>query len=90
MRPPRFARRLVAWLAPPDVRAWLLDDLDDAFGRRAAVDAGRARRWYWRQTLSGSLTLTAMRLPPGAGWARFPRTRIVPLLGRADDHAARS
>jgi predicted permease len=61
MTPPRLARRILAWLAAPDVRPWLLDDLDDAFGRRAAVDVRRARRWYWRQALGGSLALTAMR-----------------------------
>ncbi len=63
MRPPDLARRVVGWLAPPDVRDALVDDLDEAFARRAAATSpGRARRWYLRQAVRGLPSLVMMRL----------------------------
>jgi putative ABC transport system permease protein len=60
--PPRLARRIVGSLAPREVRDVLLDDLAEAFERRATRDAAAARRWYRRQAFTSVPTLIAMRL----------------------------
>jgi putative ABC transport system permease protein len=71
MTPPDFARRVVGWVAPADIRDALIDDLDEAFARRAAATSpGRARRWYLRQAVRGLPSLVRMRL----------RSRHVPSL----------
>jgi putative ABC transport system permease protein len=52
MRPPSLARQIVAWLAAPESREYLLGDLTEAFTARLERDGPRrARRWYWRQAL---------------------------------------
>jgi putative ABC transport system permease protein len=44
----------MGWLVPADVRASLIDDLDEAYrAMLAAKNHSRARRWYWRQVLTG-------------------------------------
>jgi putative ABC transport system permease protein len=54
MRPPRLARRFLQWCAPRDLRASLVDDLDEAFAVAVARSGSlRARLWYWRQGLTG-------------------------------------
>jgi putative ABC transport system permease protein len=61
--PPWLTRRFVARLAPPDVRRSLVDDLDEAFARRAAAtNLRRARWWYRRQAFIGLGSLIALRL----------------------------
>jgi predicted permease len=62
-RPPRFCRRLVASLAPPDLAGSFVDDLDEAW-RRLADRAGhrRAARWYRFQAMRAIVTLSRIRL----------------------------
>ena len=75
MTPPRLARRLLARLAPQDLRATFVDDLDETFARRVATDGPRlARRWYWRQTLTGAWSLSLLH---------WRRRRRQPLPRRA-------
>jgi hypothetical protein len=63
MRPPRVARRVIEWLAPADLRASIVDDLDDVFARRVvAVGARRARWWYRRQVWVGSWALCGLQV----------------------------
>jgi hypothetical protein len=74
MTPPRLARRLLAWLTPPELRDAFLDDLDEAFARQAG---GRSRwrrsLWYWREALAGLPSMVKIRLrrassaPPSEG-----------------------
>jgi putative ABC transport system permease protein len=61
MNPPRLARFVVSCLAPGACRQTLLDDLDEAFERRAAMNAAAARRWYRRQARASVWPLLAMR-----------------------------
>jgi putative ABC transport system permease protein len=71
MRPPRVARRVLGWVAPGDLRASIVDDLDDVFARRAgAVGARRARWWYRRQVWVGSWALLGVRLDRRSDRAR--------------------
>ena len=57
-----LATRLLAALAPPEIRASLLEDLDEAFARRAAVSGRwRASIWLWAQVLTGIVPLVQMR-----------------------------
>jgi predicted permease len=72
MMPPRLARLLLGWIAPPDLRPTILDDLDEVFARRAgAIGTRRARWWYRRQALSGSWALVAVRLDRRPGRSPF-------------------
>jgi len=51
-RPPALARRLLERRLYADERDELIGDLDEQFGREVAkFGAGRARWWYWKQTL---------------------------------------
>lgn len=51
--PPAAAKRLLARALPDDVRATILQDLDEVFERRVAADGiPAARRWYWREAMS--------------------------------------
>ncbi len=62
MRPPVFARRYLAWLAPAAMRDTFLDDLDECFARIAAASGERrARRWYYKQALVGGPRLLQIR-----------------------------
>jgi putative ABC transport system permease protein len=62
MMPPRVARRLAGRLAPADLRASLVDDLDEAFARQVqALGRRRARWWYRRQALAGLWTFAVLR-----------------------------
>ena len=57
-----LAARLLGSLAPPEIRASLLEDLDEAFARRAAVSGRwRASIWLWAQLLTGVVPLVQMR-----------------------------
>ena len=47
--PPRTARRLLALRLSPQWREFILGDLEEEFGARAAQSVSAARRWYWRQ-----------------------------------------
>ena len=49
--PPQLAVRLLAWRLSPDWRDFVLGDLEEEFGARAALSAPAARRWFWRQAL---------------------------------------
>jgi predicted permease len=65
------ARRVLGWVAPGDLRASIVDDLDDVFARRAgAVGARRARWWYRRQVWVGSWALLGVRLDRRSDRAR--------------------
>jgi putative ABC transport system permease protein len=62
MKPPGFARFVLGWLAPRNVRETLLDDLDEMFAAKASAEGPRrARSWYRRQALSGLASLVTMR-----------------------------
>lgn len=51
--PPAAAKRLLARALPADVRATILQDLDEVFERRVVADGiAAARRWYWREAMS--------------------------------------
>jgi putative ABC transport system permease protein len=55
-QPPRFLRRLLAWLLPSGaVRDGLLGDLDELYVERARRGRGSADRWYARQALSAGV-----------------------------------
>jgi predicted permease len=63
VKPPRLARVLLGWVAPADLRASIVDDLDEVFARRVvAVGARRARWWYRRQVWVGSWALFALHI----------------------------
>jgi predicted permease len=60
---PRLARRLLARAVPADVRAAVIDELDEMFRRRVEASGRvRAGAWYWRQALSFTCRFTAERL----------------------------
>jgi len=51
------------WLTPADLRASIVDDLDEVFARRVvAVGARRARSWYRRQVWVGSWALFGLHI----------------------------
>lgn len=79
MTPPSLSRRFVGWLAPADLRESLLDDLDEAFARRASHgSAGGARWWYRRQAAAGCVSLLSLRLGRrSVGWSSssFPEAQ---------------
>lgn len=78
MTPPRLARRWIAWVAPSRVRERLLDDLHEAFMSVSTTRGpGRARRWYWKQAVTGTPALFGMR----RGLPREPRDRPAMRLG---------
>ena len=63
MTPPRLAARIAAWLAPADVRASFLDDLQEAFDADAAANGHRhASRWYRAQVLRSVVPMITLRL----------------------------
>jgi putative ABC transport system permease protein len=68
-----LAARLLARLAPPDIRAALLADLDEARARREARHGPmRARLWYARQIVSGIVPLVRMRRSRSRGFGNPP------------------
>lgn len=72
MTPPRLAERWIAWVAPSHVRDSLLDDLREAYMSVATTRGhGRAKRWYWKQAVTGTAPLFGMR----RGRPRQPRDR---------------
>jgi hypothetical protein len=60
--PPRLARAIVSLASEPADRPWILADLDEEFATLAAVDLGRARRWYWRQAATSLVPLVRRRM----------------------------
>ena len=83
-----LAVRLLGSLAPPDIRASLIEDLDEAFARRAAVSGRwRASLWLWAQVLTGIAPLV-----PAANEAYQARLaeRLRDALGSADDERVRA
>ena len=59
---PTAFRWIVRALAPRDLRGVLLDDLDEAFAKRAAAEGeAAARRWYRRQALTSIRPLLVVR-----------------------------
>ena len=63
MRPPALARALVAWLARPEDRDFLLADLQEELEERAGRDGpAAARRWYRLQALASAPHLLARRV----------------------------
>jgi MacB-like protein len=66
--PPPLARWLIARIAPPTDRPWLLDDLEELYAIRYATSGAlRAAAWYWSQTLRSILPLAGSRLRPRVG-----------------------
>jgi hypothetical protein len=62
-QPPRLARRLLELVLPPDAREHIIDDLDEVYRHRCQQrTVARARRWYWRETLSFSSRFFVERL----------------------------
>ena len=63
MMPPRIAQWILARLATPADRAYLVSDFDEAFRQRlSTLGATRARRWYWQQTILSAAPLIRHRL----------------------------
>ena len=50
-QPPPLAVRMLAWRLAPEWRDFVLGDLEEEFGARAAASVAAARRWFWRQAL---------------------------------------
>ena len=59
---PRLARAILRRLLPHDVRRDVLQFLDEELESRAAVNATRARLWYWTQTFSFAARFSGERL----------------------------
>ncbi len=54
---------MIEWLAPADLRASIVDDLDDVFARQVVgVGVRRARSWYRRQVWVGSWALCGLQV----------------------------
>lgn len=68
-RPPRLARRLVAAVADPAHKDFLLDDLDEGYAPRFGRRRWAARGWYTRE-VAGAM-IEALR----HGWSRAARLR---------------
>jgi predicted permease len=81
----------MGWFAPADLRASIVDDLDEVFARRvAAVGARRARSWYRRQVWVGSWALFGLHFDRRSDGSRamhegvdaMRRTSVVATLGQ--------
>jgi putative ABC transport system permease protein len=69
--PPRPARWLLERALPEDAREEIAGDLEEVFVRRVVNDgAGRARLWYWRETVLFSLRFMGERVRGLAGGMR--------------------
>lgn len=82
-RPPRLARRLLAWLLPADLRASVPGDLEEVFRRnRVRNGALRARLAYWKDALAllGRLALARVRNRSVGRRTRRPRDGGSPSL----------
>jgi putative ABC transport system permease protein len=69
--PPRAWRALLARLVDRESREFLIGDLDEEFGERAAAgDARRARAWYRRQARQAIVALPPRWRPRPVSWRR--------------------
>ena len=87
-----FGRRLIAWLAPAELRDALLDDLDEAFLRESATRSWLGRLWLRAsQTTSAVVEVTRLRVrrrrPAGGG--ESPRPSLLRAFLRDARHAIR-
>jgi putative ABC transport system permease protein len=66
-QPPRLAAWLLGRIIPADAQDSAVGDLDEEFVRDVLprIGAARARRWYWRQTLSLARAYGIDRARPG-------------------------
>src|SRR5690348_8225618 len=62
IRPPRIAEWIIRSVAPPDDVRWLLADLEEELGERAASQSRACRLWYWSQTIRSIVPLAVRRL----------------------------